>query len=224
MSPDGTRGRKDNAANGRILAAGASAPAAEASASGVTRPAQPGRGVAPLRRAVNLGASMAPSESPTVDPIIPLLLLETVRDVDRPDGAAEAEYVPELLNKRLGMTDTVLAQIRRYTSAVERGERIARTEVVALARLVGRRPDAGALFQSVGVATARAAYARISALRRGVIRILPGPLARPLARRQVGKIESRYFASSLTSDFGPPLATAYHDAGMDELLHLLSLT
>ena len=168
---------------------------------------------------------MASSQLLTVDPLIPLKLLETVRAADRPTGgeATEAEYVPELLNKRLGMTDTVLAQIRRYNDATQRGQRIGRDEVVALARLVGRRPDAPQLFQAVGESIASIAYRRTSRVFRVWVRLLPKFLARPIARRKASAIEARYFSHTLTRDFGPHLAVAYHDAGMETLAQLFSL-
>ena len=52
--------------------------------------------------------------SPTVDARLPLSFLEAVRDIDSPDGDAEAEFVQELRNKRLGLSETVYQQIRRY--------------------------------------------------------------------------------------------------------------
>jgi len=158
---------------------------------------------------------MASSAPPAVDPLVPLTLLETVRDVDRPQGAAEAEYVPEMLNKRLGMTDTVLAQIRRYAAAVQRGEPVRQDEVAALSRLIARRPDAGDVFRAVGETIANTAYRRLSGFRRGVIRHSPRFLARPIARRQARRIERRYFRA--------PLEAEYHEAGMRALLTLLSL-
>jgi hypothetical protein len=167
---------------------------------------------------------MLASQSLNVDPLVPLTLLETVRDLDRPDTQTEAEYVPEMLNKRLGMTETVLAQIRRYNEAVQRGKPVARDEVTALVRLIGRRPDALQLFEAVGEATARAVYRRISGLRRGALNVLPKLVAHPLARRKARKIEARYFGPALTQHFGPSLAEAYHDAGMRELRRLLSLS
>ncbi len=166
---------------------------------------------------------MASSESPTVDPLVPLTLLETVRDADRPEEEDEAEYVPELLNKRLGMTDTVFAQIRRYGEAAQRGQRISRNEVVALAKLVGRRPDALRLFEAAGEAMARAVYARMATFLRGSLRVLPGFLARPVARRKARAIELRYFAPALTRAFETPFDMAYRDAGMREVLRLLAL-
>jgi hypothetical protein len=158
---------------------------------------------------------MASSASSAVDPLVPLTLLETVRDLDRPLGAAEAEYVPELLNKRLGMTDTVFAQIRRYVAAVERGDRVRDDEVAALSRLLARRPDAADVFRTAGERIATVAYGRLSSVRRGVIRYSPRFLARPIARRQARRIEQRYFRA--------PVEAEYHDAGMRALCALLGL-
>src|SRR6267142_2126162 len=54
----------------------------------------------------------------TVNAIIPLSLLEAVRSVDIPEGDdIDVEYVQEHRNKRLGLSDTVIAQIRRYKEA-----------------------------------------------------------------------------------------------------------
>ena len=59
----------------------------------------------------------------TVDALLPLSLLEAVRDVDTPEGVLEAEFVDELRNKRFGLSDTVYTQIKRYTEAVRRNQR-----------------------------------------------------------------------------------------------------
>src|SRR4030095_6758935 len=77
----------------------------------------------------------------TVDALLPLSLLEAVRDVDTPEEL-DSEFVDELRNKRLGLRDTVYLQIKRYADAVRRKQRTAYDEAVALARLIGRRPDA----------------------------------------------------------------------------------
>ncbi len=177
--------------------------------------------------------------SSSVDPLVPLSLLEAVREADRPEGAAETEYAPELLNKRLGTTDTIYAQIRRYSDAVHRGRDVSGEEVTALARLIARRPDAFDVFRAAGVATARSAYGRLSALKKTMLRMLPRFLARPLARRQARKILKRYFGAALQRagqalrmevPSRSPLATgadeqgrAYYDAAMLELLSLLTL-
>ena len=61
----------------------------------------------------------------TVDALLPLSLYEAVRDVDTPEGVLEAEFVDELRNKRLGLSETVYSQIQRYTEAVRRNQRTA---------------------------------------------------------------------------------------------------
>lgn len=176
----------------------------------------------------------------SVDPLVPLSLLEALREADRPESDGEAEYAPEFLNKRLGTTDTIYAQIRRYTEARRRGQPIPEGEVVALARLMGRRPDAIDVFRNAGITAARAAYGRLSAIKRGSVNLLPRFVARPIARRQAQKLLARYFGASLIKS-GPalemdiparaPVAVGadepgreYYDAALRELLALLTLT
>lgn len=183
---------------------------------------------------------MSPAHSASVDPLVPLSLLEAVREADRPESDGEAEYAPEFLNKRLGTTDTIYAQIRRYNEAVRRGHAIPEAEVVALARLMGRRPDAIELFRSAGIMIARTAYGRLSPLKRGSVNLLPRIVARPIARRQAQKLLARYFGARLNKS-GPVLSMdvpggapvsagadepgrEYYDAALRELLALLTLT
>ena len=86
----------------------------------------------------------------TVDALLPLSLLEAVRNVDTPVDQFDAEYVDELRNKRLGLSDTVYAQIKRHTEAVRKGQRTGQDESIALAKLIGRRPDAVAIIRAAG--------------------------------------------------------------------------
>src|SRR5690349_3791510 len=173
----------------------------------------------------------------SVDALLPLSLLEAVRSVDTPAGVDEAEFVPELRNKRLGLSDTIYAQIRRYTDAVKRNQRPSFDEAVGLARLIGRRPDAEAVFRAAGRALAGQAYLTIGPSTRSLVRVLPSLLARPIALRHVRRIAQRYFngdvqrvgtflilhvPESVTVDAAPKGAgcTFYEDA-MRELLKLL---
>ncbi len=178
-----------------------------------------------------------PRPSRTVDALLPLAFLEAVRLVDAPDGDLEAELVPELRNKRLGLSETVYAQIRRYSDAVRRGQRIPFDEAVALARLVGRRTDAEVVFRSAGRYLANEAYARVAPVSRSIMRTLPGMLARPLALRHMRRIAVRYLGgtvarvgssvllsvpSSVTLDTGPRQSgCALQEAALRELLKLL---
>jgi predicted hydrocarbon binding protein len=128
----------------------------------------------------------------TVDALLPLSLLEAVRDVDTPEALAEAEFVDELRNKRLGLSDTVYTQIKRYTEAVRRNQRTAQDEAIALARLIGRRPDAEAVLRAAGRFLAREAYMTVSPVTRGLLRFMPSLVSRPLALRKVRQIARRY--------------------------------
>ena len=104
-----------------------------------------------------------------VDALVPLSFLEAVRSIDSPDGDLEAEFVAELRSKRLGLSDTVYAQIRRYNEAVRRNVRPTFDEAVALATLIGRRPDAEQVFRAAGRYVARETYQRIALMSRQMI-------------------------------------------------------
>src|SRR5215213_2548027 len=119
----------------------------------------------------------------TVDALLPLSLLEAVRDVDTPEGVLEAEFVDELRNKRFGLSDTVYTQIKRYSEAVRKNQRTAQDEAVALARLIGRRPDAEAVLRAAGRYLANEAYDTVPAVTRMMVRVLPSFVARPMALR-----------------------------------------
>ncbi|HUR92193.1 MAG TPA: hypothetical protein VMY38_05910, partial [Gemmatimonadaceae bacterium] len=93
----------------------------------------------------------------TVDALLPLSLLESVRGADTPEDA-EAEYVHELRNKRLGLSDTVYAEIQRYTDDARKNRRAGNEKAVAIATLIGRRPDAESVFRAAGKQLAAQMY------------------------------------------------------------------
>ena len=174
----------------------------------------------------------------TVDALLPLSFLEAVRSVDTPaEDLEDAEYVPELRNKRLGLSDTVYAQIKRLNEAARRHHRVGQDEAEALARLVGRRPDAEAVFRSAGRYVANQAYLTISPFTRRVMLLLPSLLARPIALRKARRIAARYFngqlkrvgsslllevPDSVTASSAPRgSGCAYYEAGLREPVRLL---
>jgi predicted hydrocarbon binding protein len=173
----------------------------------------------------------------TVDALLPLSLLEAVRNVDTPSDQFDAEYVGELRNKRLGLSETIYAQIKRHNEAVKRGHRISQDEAIALAKLIGRRPDSDAVFRAAGRYLAHQAYHTLSPLTRRLMRLMPTALARPLAFRRAKKIASRYLNGnvrrvgsflmleiprSITLGTAPAGAgCAYYEASLRELLRLL---
>lgn len=186
---------------------------------------------------VSLGISPMAAMLSTVDALLPLSLLEAVRNVDTPNDDFDAEYVDELRNKRFGLSETVYVQIRRHTEAVKRRQRVAQEESMALARLIGRRPDAEAVFRAAGRYLAREAYLTISPVTRGMLRILPAIIARPLALRRARKIARRYLSGSvrrvgsflllevprsITLNTAPgSIGCAYYESALRELLRLL---
>lgn len=173
----------------------------------------------------------------TVDPLLPLSLLEAVRTVDLPEGDLEAEFVEELRNKRLGLSDTVFAQIKRYAEAVRRRQPQSFDEASGIARLIGRRPDAEAVFREAGRSVARQSYGTISAPVRKLARVVPSLVARPIALRHVRRISVRYLAGtikrvgssillvvpkSVTLDSAPRQGgCAYYESALRELMQLL---
>ena len=137
--------------------------------------------------------------SRTVHARIPLSLLEAIRRIDTPPDQTDTEYVPELLNKRLGLSETVYTQIRRYSDAMKRGQRIPFAEAEGLGTLIGRRPDASELFRSAGAIFADDAYTSIPAPTRQMIKHMPKFISRPMALKQLTSIAERYFGGSLTN-------------------------
>jgi predicted hydrocarbon binding protein len=133
----------------------------------------------------------------TVNARIPLSLLEAIRRIDTPTDPTDTEYVTELRNKRFGLSDTVYTQIRRYSDAMRRGQRIPFSEAEGLGTLIGRRPDAAVLFEKAGYILAEAVYESISPTMRGSIKLLPGFMSRPMALKQIRIASEKYFEGTL---------------------------
>lgn len=175
--------------------------------------------------------------SPTVDALLPLSFLEAVRNVDTPVEDLDAELVSDLRNKRLGLSDTVYMQIKRFTDAVKRNQRTSHDEAVGLAKLIGRRSDAEAVFRAAGRFLAGEAYQTLSPFTRRMMLALPSILARPVALRHTRRLLRRYFdgkvtrvgasiylevTRSVTQGSAPgSVGCAYYEAGLKELLRLM---
>ena len=167
---------------------------------------------------------------------IPLSLLEAIRRIDTPEDQIDAEYVQELRNKRLGLSDTVYTQIRRYSEATKRGQKIPFAEASGLGTLIGRRPDSDELFMSAGKILAHDIYDAISGPRRAVMKA-PGFISRPVAFKQLRTITETFFGGTLersgsslslripdsvTVNGAPDSAgCTFYESALRELLHLL---
>jgi hypothetical protein len=116
----------------------------------------------------------------TVAARLPLVLLETVRDIDRPEEILENEDLPASLPRRLGLSDVVARRITAYETADREGKRVPAEEVVDLLRLVIRRPDARNVLREAGAAFARRSMGRVRAA--GMPSVLRHLAARRAAR------------------------------------------
>jgi hypothetical protein len=173
--------------------------------SGIARP------LVPVRRRDILAAPKAMNTSlPDTHSILPLAILEAMRNLDSPTDEEAAEYVDELLKKRLGLSDTVAAQIARYDLAVRRGRPVAAAEFEQILRLAGRRPDAALVFADAGRRAARRALTDLSVAARWGARYLPRFLRRPIGFRAARGCLREVFAVQLTRTDGATVARVEH--------------
>ncbi len=93
--------------------------------------------------------------------IVPLAVLEAIRNLDTPVEDGLGEFADELLIKRFGLSATVRIQLAEYEALVRRDARVAPDLVEALLRLVGRRPDAELVFADAGRRVARRGARRL---------------------------------------------------------------
>lgn len=172
----------------------------------------------------------------TVDALLPLSLLEAVRGADTPEDT-EAEYVHELRNKRLGLSDTIYAEIQRYTDDAKKNRRVGNEKAIAIATLIGRRPDAEEVFRRAGKRLAGEMYDSISGTRRALVRFLPAFVSRPLALAGARRVARRYVNGSVgrvggyvmlsvdesaTANTGPRgIGCTFYEANLGELLRRL---
>ncbi len=150
-----------------------------------------------------------------LDARLPLALLEAVKAIDTPDAELDAELVHELRNKRLGLSETVYQQIRRYTDAVKRQQRVPFGETLALARLIGRRPDADLAFREAGRRWARSAYDTLGGASRNAARTMPALVGRPIALRLLRRVAKRFLDGQLVRQGSTLLLEVPHPVSAD---------
>ena len=129
--------------------------------------------------------------------IIPLALLEAMRNLDTPIDDGLAELDAELVTKRLGLSTTVASQIARYRQSVEKNAPVPLDEAVSVFRLVSRRGDAELVYSDAGRRAARYAARRTSGLRRGLMRICPRGLRRRLGVGASARCAAEVFGAEM---------------------------
>jgi predicted hydrocarbon binding protein len=125
-------------------------------------------------------------DAPSISPVLPLLLLETMRDRDRPDEVLEDEDITTSLPRRLGLSEVVRVQISRFDAEVRHRRLQIPSQVEDLLRLVIRRPDCEEIFAEAGRRVAQKFWSERSASVRRSIRFLPRALA-VLSAQRAGK-------------------------------------
>jgi len=129
---------------------------------------------------------------PSVAALIPLSLLEAIRNLDTPVEDGLDELAEEIMVRRLGLSATVAAQIQRYRQSAAKGLGVDLDETVSVFRLVGRRADAALVFADAGRRAAR--YA---AKARGRSSRTLAKLSRRLALSSVARLARSIFDGDL---------------------------
>jgi hypothetical protein len=153
-----------------------------------------------------------PDASP-IPAFLPLSLLEALRNLDTPVEDGLEVLAKDIVARRLGLSDTVAAQIDRYRYAADRDGTVTDDELVSVLRLVGRRPDAGLVFADAGRRAARYGV-RASGGSRALAKVSPGGLGQRLARRAVRRLAAAYFRGEMAKTPDPEV----------RMLHPLSIS
>lgn len=127
----------------------------------------------------------------TVPALIPLSLLQALRNLDAPLDDGLEELASEMVAKRFGLSDTVAAQIERYEEMVEDGDDVPRDEALGVLRLVGRRADAQLAFADAGRRAARHAAKATGRGARTLIKVAPGGMSKRMGFRAAARAASR---------------------------------
>ena len=129
-------------------------------------------------------AGAAPAREADVAAFLPLALLHSVRSHDRPEEVLEDENLTASLPRRLGLSDVIHTQIRRYEEANRKSRPIPARELVDLIRLVIRRPDAEEILDEAGRGVVTLYLQGLGDRRARIARVLPRAISRAgFARR-----------------------------------------
>lgn len=136
--------------------------------------------------------------STSVAAIIPLSLLQAIRNLDTPVEDGLQEIAEEIVARRLGLSQTVAAQIARYEDAVARGREVPVEEAVAVFRLVDRRPDAELAFADAGRRAARHVARTAAFPVRALVSGAPAFVGRRVGSRAAASAAREVFGAELS--------------------------
>jgi bacteriochlorophyll 4-vinyl reductase len=126
--------------------------------------------------------------TPSVTPVFPLLLLETMRDMDRPEEVLEGEDLTASMPRRLGLSDVVYLQIHKFREETKKKSLQSSATVEDLMRLVIRRPDCDEIFEEAGRRMAKRAWDERSNASRRAVRLLPAGMRMRSAARATRRL------------------------------------
>lgn len=133
----------------------------------------------------------------SVPALIPLSLLEAIRNLDTPVEDGLDELAEEIVVRRLGLSPTVAAQIQRYRQSAEKGGAVELDETVSVLRLIGRRVDAHLVFADAGRRAARYAAKNRGRSSRTLAKLSPRRIARRLALGSAARLARTIFEAEL---------------------------
>lgn len=144
------------------------------------------------------------SLTPTSHSLIPLSLLEAIRNLDTPLDDGLNELAGETVAKRLGLSATVAQQIERYREDAGRNLQIESEEAVSIFRLIGRRPDAALVFADAGRRAARYVARSRGRMVQLLLRASPRGMRRRLGARSARRAARRLLGLELDLAHGSP--------------------
>jgi predicted hydrocarbon binding protein len=148
----------------------------------------------------------ATDDTPCVLPTLPLELLETMRDMDRPEEVLEGEELAASMPRRLGLSDIIFMQIHKLREEVKRRRPQTPATVEDLIRLVIKRPDAEEIFREAGRRVARRAWDEKSDVSRRALRLLPAGVRMRRARAATERLFRRLNGTAWLEISGRPPA------------------
>ena len=150
----------------------------------------------PRRTAQEAPAPDVTPRDAEVAAFLPLALLHSVRAHDRPEEVLEDENLTLSLPRRLGLSDVIHTQIRRYEEARRKGKPVPARELVDLIRLVIRRPDAEEILEEAGRGVVTLHLAGLGERRARVARVMPRAVARAAFLRRARLLARRTAAGA----------------------------
>ena len=146
-----------------------------------------------------------------LSPSVALVLLESLRDVDTPPEVLEDEAFHISLPRRLGLSDVIDGQMRRYADMRKRRRQLEASEFLDLLRLIARRPDARMVFEAAGDRLGSEYISRTPRAAGFARRLSPAGFRRRSLLRHLRRVaESLSPGSAIRSDRAEPSISVAH--------------